>query len=162
MISGGWVVLKTQPRHELVATKSIDARGVESYAPLVRSNRLSAATVALFPGYIFARVLEGTDDLLRIRSAPGIAYMLPRDCSPAIVPEGVIAMIRRRLADSQHLIAMPELLRGDRVQLVSGPFRWMDAIFDRRLSAAGRVRILLELAHRTVHVNVEETQLTRV
>ena len=37
----------------------------------------------------------------------------------------------------------------------------MDAVFDRRLSAAGRVRILLELAHRTVHVTVDESQLKR-
>ena len=43
-------------------------------------------------------------------------------------------------------MASPDLLHGDRVQLISGPFRWMEAVFDRRLSAAGRVRILLELA----------------
>jgi hypothetical protein len=37
----------------------------------------------------------------------------------------------------------------------------MDAVFDRRLSASGRVRILLELAHRTIHVNVDASQLKR-
>ena len=35
MIHTGWVVLKTQPRHEVVAVNAIDARGVESYVPLL-------------------------------------------------------------------------------------------------------------------------------
>jgi hypothetical protein len=37
----------------------------------------------------------------------------------------------------------------------------MDAVFDRRMNAAGRVRILLEMAHRTVSLNVEEASLRR-
>jgi len=161
MIDAGWVVLKTQPRHEVVAVNAMDARGVESYVPLVRPSRVSGSTVALFPGYVFARVRETSDDLLRIRSAPGIAYLLPRDCSPAVVPDDVIDIIRHRLAEQQHPLAALELEHGDRVQIVSGPFRWTDAVFDRRLSAAGRVRILLELAHRSVPVSVDETQLKR-
>jgi transcriptional antiterminator RfaH len=159
MIDAGWVVLKTQPRHEVLAVNAMDARGVESYVPLVRPSRVSGSTVALFPGYVFARVRDTSDDLLRIRSAPGIAYLLPRDCSPALVPDDVIDIIRNRLAEQPQ--AAPELEHGDRVRIVSGPFRWMDAVFDRRLSAAGRVRILLELAHRSVNVSVEETQLKR-
>jgi transcription antitermination factor NusG len=157
----GWVVLKTQPRHEVLAVNAIDARGVETYLPLVKPKRASSSTVALFPGYVFARVGEMSDDVLRIRSAPGIAYLLPRDCSPALVPDGVIEMIRHRLTEEGHATGVPTLVAGDRVQLISGPFRWMDAVFDRRLSAAGRVRILLELAHRSVHVNVQESQLKR-
>jgi transcriptional antiterminator RfaH len=158
MMFGGWVVLKTQPRHEILAVNAITARSVESYVPLVRTSRASTATVPLFPGYVFARV-DAFDDVLRVRAAPGIAYVLPKDCSPAVVPDAVIEMIRQRLSESP--LEMPDLTRGDRVQLISGPFRWMDAIFDRRLNAAGRVRILLELAHRTVNVTVEESRLKR-
>jgi len=161
MIDAGWVVLKTQPRHEVLAVNAMDARGVESYVPLVRPSRVSGSTVALFPGYVFARVRETSDDLLRIRSAPGIAYLLPRDSSPAVVPDDVIDIIRNRLVEQPHGMT-PELEHGDRVQIVSGPFRWMDAVFDRRLSAAGRVRILLELAHRSIQTSVDEAHLKRV
>jgi len=161
MTDSGWVVLRTQARHELLAAHAVDARGIESYVPLLKPKRPADPRLALFPGYLFARIRAATDDLLRIRSAPGIAYLLPRGASPTIMPDLVIDLIRHRLVDYPQGIATPELLHGDRVQLISGPFRWMDAIFDRRLSASGRVRVLLELAHRTIQVNIEESQLKR-
>jgi len=39
---------------------------------------------------------------------------------------------------------------------VSGPLRWVDAVFDRRVNAAGRVRVLLELVERTLVVDLDE------
>jgi transcription antitermination factor NusG len=99
--------------------------------------------------------------MLRIRSAPGIAYMLPRGGFPTLMPDIVIDMIRRRLSDLPQGTLAPDFQRGDRVQLVNGPFRWADAVFDQRLSASGRVRVLLELAHRSIQLNVQESQLQR-
>jgi transcriptional antiterminator RfaH len=157
----GWVVLRTQLRHELLAAGAVVARGVESYIPFIKPKRPSDPTLPLFPGYVFARVNPATDDLLRIRSAPGIAYPLPRGGAPMILPDLVIDLIRERLAECPEGLAAVELQHGDRVQLIAGPFRWMDAVFDRRMSAAGRVRVLLELAHRTIQLNIQETQLKR-
>src|SRR5438067_12203130 len=91
-----WVVLRTQPRRETVAVRSVAARGVEAYAPELRTNGQRRAPV--FPGYLFARPVQGTDDLLRIRSVPGIAYVLPRAGPPAELPESVIQLLRPREA----------------------------------------------------------------
>ena len=161
MIQAGWVVLRTQVRHERLAAGAVDARGVDSYVPLIRQKRPSDVLQPLFPGYLFARIDTATDDLLRIRSAPGVSYILPLGGAPTVIPDMVIDVIRSRLADCPEALRAPELRRGERVQMISGPFRWMDAVFDRRLSAGGRVRILLELAHRTLQLNVEETLLQR-
>jgi transcription antitermination factor NusG len=100
--------------------------------------------------------------LLRIRSAPGIAYVLPRGGLPTIVPDTVIDVVRARLAECPSGIRAPELHHGERVRIIDGPFRSLEAVFDRRLSADGRVRLLLEFAQRTVHINVEKSLLKRV
>jgi transcription antitermination factor NusG len=48
---------------------------------------------------------------------------------------------------------------GDRVRVVSGPFKWVEGLFDRSLKASGRVRILLNLVHGSVAVQLEEAEL---
>ena len=149
-----WIVLRTQPRREPVAVRSVAARGVEAYAPRLPTSDERRALV--FPGYLFARPLPGTDDLLRIRSVPGIAYVLPRGGPPAELPESVIQLLRRREAEPPQ-----PLQRGEKVLVLAEPFRSMEAIFDRRLNAAGRVRVLLELVHRVVRLDLNEAQLRR-
>ena len=160
MDADGWIVLRTQPRYEQLAARSMDARGVEAYLPRLPPGQKAERSTLLFPGYLFARVTEFSDDVLRIRSAPGVAYPLPRGCPPTFLPDGVIDLIRKRLGDQDA--GVPSALRaGDRVTIINGPFCWMEAIFDRRMNAAGRVRILLEVAHRTISMNVEEASLRR-
>jgi transcriptional antiterminator RfaH len=151
----GWVVLKTQPQREVLAAEAVRARGGESFVPYLPARRRDGRAVPLFPGYLFARVASA-EDLLPIRSAPGVAYVLPRAAgAPALVPELVVDALRGRTA-------YPTLRHGDHVVIEDGPFRWMEAVFDRQLSAAGRVRILLALVNRTVALQVDEQLLKRV
>jgi hypothetical protein len=66
-------------------------------------------------------------------------------------------VLRQRLAEPPQ-----PLERGDRVIILAEPFRSMEAIFDRRLSAEGRVLVLLELVHRVVSLNLDESALRRM
>src|SRR4030088_1083013 len=94
-----WIVLRTQPRYEQLAARSVDARGVETSLPLLLPSQAAERSTLLFPGYLFARIAEFSDDVLRIRSAPGVAYPLPRGCPPTFLPDGVVDLIRKRLGD---------------------------------------------------------------
>jgi transcription antitermination factor NusG len=48
---------------------------------------------------------------------------------------------------------------GDQVTVVSGPFRWTEARFESYLTSSDRVRILLDLVHRQVAVDVDRESL---
>lgn len=157
-----WVVLRTQPQRELLAAHAVRASDVESYVPFLPPRRRTERASLLFPGYVFARVAPASDDLLRIRAAPGVSFVLPRAAPPTVLPDSVVGELRARLADPAQLSARRPLQPGERVTIVSGPLRWSNALFDRYLNAAGRVRILLEMVHRTVGVEVEEEALERL
>jgi transcription antitermination factor NusG len=154
-----WAVLRTQPRREPVAARSISARRVESYLPWLPGPRASDSAHPLFPGYLFARVATDSDDLLRIRSAPGVAYVLPRDSTPVLLPDLFIESIQARERALGIDSRTRKFHRGDRVVVVSGPFKWIEGLFDRSLSATGRVRILLNLVHGSVGVQMEAAEL---
>jgi transcriptional antiterminator RfaH len=157
-----WVVLKTQPRRELLAAHAVRARGPEAYVPMAPPRRGQDLAAPLFPGYLFARVDPESDELLRIRSAPGIAYVLPRALAPALIPPDVIDAIRRRLGDSTDAVVHARFKPGERVTIVDGPFKWVEAVVDGHLSAVGRVRILLDFVHRLVPAVVDEGAIQRV
>jgi transcription antitermination factor NusG len=153
---GAWVVLRTHPRREVSAANAIAARGVETFVPLLPPDASSGRRLPLFPGYLFARPEPGTDDLLRIRSLPGIAYVLPRGGLAALLPGTVISLLQGRLDEPRGKLAP-----GDRVVILAEPFRSLEAIFDHRLSSDGRVQVLIELVHRVVRLNLDERALSR-
>jgi transcriptional antiterminator RfaH len=159
---GAWVVLKTKPRREPLAAQAVEARGVHTYLPRLPhrppSGRANSAG-PLFPGYVFARVCEGTDDILRARCAPGVSYVLPRVGAPARLEDGVINAIRTREHELKTGTAPTGFSSGDAVRVMSGPFRWVTGLFDRRLNAAGRVRILLQLVNGTLALQIQEADL---
>jgi transcription antitermination factor NusG len=159
-----WAVLRTQLRCEPLAARAVSARGVESYSPTLPADRSSKSKRLMFPGYLFAHVAPGSDDLLRIRSVPGVAYVLPRSGPPALLPESLVEAIRFRERELRSDTAGEGFSHGERVALVTGPFKLIEGIFDRRMSNAGRVRILLNLveASASVAVQTEARNLKRI
>jgi transcriptional antiterminator RfaH len=154
-----WAVLRCQPRREQLAALAIKSRGVDSYLPHIPRGHASRTDPPLFPGYLFAHIVLDSDDLLRIRSAPGVAYVLPRLGAPALLPDGLIEAIQsheRALRSGRPTYAFRH---GDHVRVTSGPFKWVEGLFDRRLSGAGRVRILLEMVHGTFTLQIGATDV---
>jgi transcriptional antiterminator RfaH len=152
---GGWVVLRTRPRSELFAAQAVGARGVESFVPMLPPAGATGRPKPLFPGYLFARVEVPAEELPRVRSAPGVAYVLPHAAPPAVLQDALVEAVRARATAAAQRRAELNLKRGDPVTIVSGPFRWIEALFDRRLNSRGRVRILLNLVHGSAALDVE-------
>jgi DNA-binding response OmpR family regulator/transcription antitermination factor NusG len=149
-----WVAIKTRPWRERQAEQAIAANGIETYVPLLSADEHDGAAMPLFPGYLLARVVFSEEDLLRIRSAAGVAYILPHGGPPVALPDDLIEAIRTRASTSER-----SLHKGDRVKIRRGPFQWLEAVFDRRSNPAGRVRILLEFVQRTVALDIDERDL---
>lgn len=84
--------------------------------------------------------------------------MLPRTGPPALLPELFIDSIRSHEKNGLHT-RQRAFQHGERVRVVSGPFRWVEGLFDRSINASGRVRILLSLVHGSAAVQIEATEL---
>jgi transcriptional antiterminator RfaH len=157
-VEAGWAILKTQPRRDALAAQAVRARGLQSYVPRLPSRR-GMLWVPLFPGYLFAEIERGRDDLLRIRAAPGAAYILPRAGQPALLRDAMIQAIRTRERELSLAGAAHAFSHGEAVRVKAGPFKWIEGLFDRRLSASGRVLILLNLVHECAAVDIDAVNL---
>jgi transcription antitermination factor NusG len=136
-----WWIAHTRPRQEKAVARSLFARDVAFYLPLIARKSLSRsrtriARIVLFPGYIF--ICGGEEDRL-------LALKTNRVVTVRSVHEG--AELRRDLSRFAELIALgapllPEarLAIGERVRVKGGPFRDMEGTVIRR---DGKTRLLI-------------------
>ena len=79
------------------------------------------------------------------RWCPGVISLITAGDGPARVPDDVIAELHSRERDGLiELAKPPRFRRGDRVRIVSGPFREHLALYEGQ-TARARVAVLLRL-----------------
>jgi transcription antitermination factor NusG len=157
-----WYVARTQPRKERYALAALEHRSVEAYVPVLRKQRPRAGRrdwEPLFAGYLFARFQVPSQGWLAARAAPGVAYFLGREGQPSGLPEDFVPAMRARLERINLAGGLPSFRSGQRVSIVQGSFQYYDAIFDRRLSPAGRSRVLVSVLTRLVPLELPEEYL---
>ncbi len=152
-----WFVLKTKPHAERQVAHVLDAREIMVYLPMLKRRVLEP----LFPGYLFLKIDLRTNEYLRSRSAPGVGYILSAEGAPIPVMEGLVAEIRRRVERENALGPSARFLPGDKVKVTSGPFRDVEAIFDRSLTPQGRCLVLLQILGRLTRVQVSADHLVK-
>jgi len=159
-----WYALYTKPHKEFQVEGLLQAQGIETYLPTVRRKvrrRDRPRSKVYFPCYLFARIDFDTTPRSSIAWLPGMRHIVMSGEQPAVVADEIVDLIRSRL-DGVEEIAYGSLRQGDRVRITSGPLRDLEAVFDRPLSAADRVRVLLDVMGRLTPVELDGRQLVRL
>ncbi len=146
-----WFCLKTQPKHEKLAAQFLRSKaGLEVFSPSLRFQRVTVTgqkkwfEEALFPGYIFGRFLYHAHYRL-VASAMGVTKVVGFGGNPAVVNDAVIADLRHFVRDNEVIEIAPDIVPGDEVTLLEGPFKGLRAVVTRVMPAKERVAVLLDL-----------------
>lgn len=159
-----WYALRAKPRRETAAAGLLERAGVEVYVPQVKvqKRRYTPPTVEpLFPGYLFGRLDSTAGEIRLARYTPGILHVLGYGEEPWPVPDALIDTLQARLAARNGQLVGPDYKPGERVLITRGPFHDVEAVFDCRLSASGRVRVLINLVERLCRAEVHVSDLRR-
>lgn len=157
-----WFCLKTQPKHEKLAAHFLRSKvGIEVFSPALRFQRATVTgkkwfEEALFPGYIFGRFPYRTHYRL-VASAMGVTKVVGFGGEPAVVPDDVIAELRKFIRDNEVIEISPVIAAGDEVTLMDGAFKGLRAVVTRVMPAKDRVAVLLDLlgTQREVEVTID-------
>jgi len=159
-----WIVLFSQPNKEFMVQRILESEHIETYLPTTQSARLRRdrrKEIPFFPRYLFARVDTSVVPISQLGWTPGISGVVSFGGKTAVIGQSVIDFIQRRVSQWN-----PEeycgFRHGEVVRITDGPFRDLEAVFDRSQSASGRVRILLEVLGRTTACEIGIGQLERV
>lgn len=143
-----WYLVQSRPRQAERAEFNLRNQGYVVYHPRlsverIRRGRRRCCEESLFPNYLFIRLQRWVDNWHPLRSTRGVARLVGFGGEPQPVDDVLIDNIRRRLSERA---TEPALKAGQRVQVVEGPFRGLDAIF-QAYDGEQRVCLLIELLH---------------
>lgn len=142
-----WHVLYTKPHNEFRVQAALEKKDIPTFLPALPVAKARAGRKplqAFFPCYLFAQFdleLVGESQIVFL---PGLRYLVKTAGVPTTVSPALIHHISKRLAESKMLAAGSQILTpGDPVEVLVPGFEEFDVVFDARLSAEGRVRLLV-------------------
>lgn len=160
-----WYAVATQPRRELFAIAHLDRQGYNTFVPKRRverrhARRTSQRIESFFPGYVFVRLDIAREQWRSINGTRGVRGLVMQGERPLPAPNGLVEQLLD-MTDRDGFFAAAEAFRkGDRVRLLSGPFRESLAEVDR-LASGDRVRVLLDIMQGRIPVVIERSELAR-
>jgi transcriptional antiterminator RfaH len=156
-----WYAIHTHPKQENRAEKNLQAWNVETFFPRIRDCRFNEFTgepsyfiKPLFPGYFFARF--ALNNLLhKVRFTRGVHSVVCTGIDPAPVDGRMIEIIAAQIDATGFVSLGADLEPGAKVLIQAGPFKGLTGIFEREVSAADRIKILLDCVSFQTRVEVE-------
>lgn len=155
-----WVLVQTKPLQEQRAARHLKQAHGTGYLPTFW-DRKSKRKVILFTSYLF--VLLRDHSFSWLNRLPGILGVVHFGEQPAFVPVRVIEALKKR-ENAHGNIVLPsqeELVPGDRVKLLRGPFADHIGLF-QGMTTQERVCVLLSLLGGQVPAYLERAAVERV
>jgi transcriptional antiterminator RfaH len=159
-----WFLAHTLPKSEWKAELHLGFQGFRTYLPQIRktirhARRLKTVQAPLFPRYLFVVLDLDRDRWLSVRSTVGVSRLVTaQEGRPVAVPSGIVESLIERSDDNLTRVDT-DLVRGQRVRILSGPFAEFVGSLER-LDSAGRVQVLLEMMGTAVPVTLHRSALS--
>ena len=159
MMNPKWVAVYAKAKQEQRAAIALAEQGFETFlpqAPKRDARGLVVDRVPMFPRYLFCGVWP-EQSVAPIRSTPGVSSMVRFG--------GVVAFMDQQQIDAiasveAVLTGDNPLKKGERIQILQGPFAGLNALVDA--SAEQRIFVLLEFMGKMNRVALKTEQVARV
>lgn len=157
-----WLVLRTRSHQENTVELGLRQKRIHSYLPRhpVPRRRAGPRTfmeTPLFPGYIFVQPRE--DQFENIRYIRGSCGLILAGTKPAAMPEKDLEAVRILVDSAAQLAVNPQLMPGQRVEVVAGPFMGIQGELIR-IKNENRLVINAPLLSSSVSVEVDAAEVT--
>ena len=154
-----WYLVFTKVKSELKAKEHLTRQGYTTYLPMTqkkirRNGKYIHTTAPFFSRYLFIRLNTDADNWSPIRSTIGVACIVRFGGLPAVVPEGLINVLRQQENETGLQDNIEKQLQlGDKVMVLDGPFAGYQGVF-QQATGAERVAILLDIVGRNTAVTL--------
>lgn len=154
-----WYALKVRTRSEEDIGKALQQKEYEVFVPLYLearqyTDRVKKVWVALFPGYLFARL----DPALCITAlkTPGVEYVVGGHEEPTPVDAAEIAALRQIVDSGAQTRPWAYLKTGSKVRVEFGSFAGVEGIYTAE-KGKDRLVVSITLLQRSVAVEIDRT-----
>lgn len=158
-----WYVAQLKPAGYEAARRNLARQGLTSFMPFQSTNtkRRGISVVRklpMFPGYLFVEHPLETDNSVwrKINNTLGISRLITaKGDRPSALPFGFVQALASRCDENGIYRPIADFMPGDQVDILAGPFAGLSADIEK-MTAAGRVAVLLEILGRAVRTEVSQ------
>lgn len=161
--SSSWYVIQCKGNESFRAAEHLTNQGYEVFHPVLnvkrrRQGKLATVTEPLFPYYLFILLDQVVSNWRPIRSTRGVLRLLIFGNTPVRVPNALVETLRAQPhhQDGSHTY----FCAGEKVTITDGPFKDLEAIFER-CKGEERAIVLLNVLQRPQHLTVPLDQLRK-
>jgi len=128
-----WHLIYTKPHQEKVALDNLTRQNYQCYLPLINKEKILQGKKILskepiFPRYLFVRLShDGQQNWSPIRSSKGVSHPVNFGGLAASLDDETMDNLRQKI-DNALLVKVFSI--GDKVEILKGPFKGMEAIFN--------------------------------
>ncbi|WP_027967348.1 transcription/translation regulatory transformer protein RfaH [Halomonas halocynthiae] len=161
-----WYVIQCKGGESFRAAEHLANQQFEVFHPVLqvqkkRRDKLVWLDEPLFPYYVFIRLSTLASNWRPIRSTRGVLKLLTfGDSLPLSVSDELIATLRDHASCDDESAAHVYFRAGDKVDIMEGPFKNLQALFERH-KGEERAIVLLNMLHKPQRLEMPLAQLRR-
>jgi transcription antitermination factor NusG len=161
-----WYALSTRSRHEKVVERQLQARGIDSFLPMVCeihrwSDRRKVVETPLFAGYIFVRIAASPQQRVNVLQTPGVVDFVGMQKRGIPIPQEQIEAVKAVIASNMPFTKHTFFKVGQRVRIRSGSLDGVEGILVAQNGTRNLV-ISVEPIQRSLSIRVEGYQIEAV
>jgi len=157
-----WYLLQTKFRQERKASQELEQQNIKVFLPLYRSEKIIKGVRVkkeepLFSRYLFIELDIKNTNWTSIRSTRGVSKFVEFGNGASIVDPLIIESLR-------NIESQPEehcLTRGEKVRVVNGAFKGLEAIY-QAADGLARSYILMELMQQDQYISIDNQLIDKI
>ena len=162
-MSKEWFVIQFKPNSHYHATNNLNRQGFETFLPLHdttlrRNSRFVKSTKPLFPGYMFVSFNKAENKWQKIKNTYGVSRLITFNSSLKSIPSTFVDNLMKRYDSSGKLIPTVKMKKGDKVEILEGPFANFIATVEEYESDQ-RIWVLMDLMGRKTKMQTPSNAL---
>lgn len=154
-----WYAVHTMARHEKRVAAQFQEKHISTFLPLLRqtnrwSDRQCTVEVPMFSCYAFVRLVQTTNERLKVLRTPGVLGFVGSERQGTPIPEEQIENLEAAIRGKSLCVPHPFIKVGKRVRVCGGALDGLEGILMRQGGDQSLI-VSIELLCRSVSIRVE-------
>ena len=127
----------------------------------IKNGKRKTIEERIFPGYVMVEMIVNDDSWYVVRNTPNVTGFVGSGTTPTPISEEEMIMLKKRMGVSEPKYKI-DVIQGDVVKIVDGPFKDFDGKVDGIDEEKGKVKILVQMFGRETPLELDFLQIKKI
>src|SRR4030043_59368 len=127
----------------------------------IKNGKRTTIEERIFPGYVLVEMIVTDDSWYVVRNTPNVTGFIGLGTTPTPIAPAEIEAMQKRMGVSEPKYKI-DVVKGDAVKIVDGPFKEFDGKVDAVDEARGKIKVLVSIFGRETPVELDFLQIKKI